>query len=417
MKTYVMIARHLGTVSGEKIYTYNKMRYMLSQGWRVLFLSGKRETTPCDDNTNYSHFVYPPLTYAPECYTRREVFRTIENIVSVIENKDSDQCIIESDRIERAVWAELIASRIGAKHLALLLQESHHYDAETRAFLKFKYDRHELAGISVKSINQMLGDSIQPRDDTRFAAYCNNSVEDCEDLISPKLYQEAKYTFGCLGRLDKKCVPAILDAIVEYISNYPDEQYNLVLIGGSLNGDKEKTILDIFHQYTNIHVFITGFLYPVPASLIKRIDLFISTAGSANLTYRFHRPTIRVHPITGEPSGILGLDDLSGKTMYDVMGDTTVKDCMVRALSEADRIEYIYNYYDDYFEKMNVEFARQVSFASIIQQKEYYDEELLLKIKTTRIKGHQLHRVLGHCIGAEGLNRTISLMRKIYRLQ
>jgi len=414
MNTYVIIARHLGTISGEKIYSYNKMRYLLSTGWRVVFLTGKRETAPFEEDPNYSHYVYPALTYAPDCYTEREIQKTVESIAKKLSETNGDKCIIETDAANRAAWGELIAKRVGAKHLVFLLQETHHYDEETRKFLRFKYDRHELAGISIASIGKILADEqIERRDDTRFLAFSQNCIEDCEDLISPRLPEDASYTFGSIGRLDKRCVPAILNAFKEYANMHPEGTYNVVLIGGAVEKAIYRKSLSELKKCTNVHVVVTGYLYPIPLSLIRNIDLFVSTAGSSTSSYRFHRPTVRVHPITGEPCGIVGLDDLNGRTMYDVMPDTTICECMERALKNADKIEYVYNGYDDYYERMKTEFDRQLKIADIPCRVEYYDEMQLMKIKTTRIRGNKLHQIVGHLIGAKGLNMFIALCKTI----
>ena len=416
MKTYILVARHLGKVSGEKIYHYNKMRYMLSLGWRVIFLSGKEETTPFDSNEHYSNLVFPALTYAPECYPRREVKKTVDDVAAAIGEPGDERCIIESDAVNRAVWGELIAKRLGAKHMVFLLQERHPYDEDIRAFLRFKYDRHELAGITVHSMNQIFADEhMEPRADAKIAACCQNSVEECEDLISDQIPKGAALTFGSIGRLDKGCVPAILKGFRAYAAAHPGEKYNLVLIGGATGRKRLRQILQEMKACDTIHTIITGYLYPIPASLLRNIDVFVSTAGSATVSYRFHRPTVIVHPSTGEPCGVLGLGESGAKTMYDPLPDTSLEACIESALAHADEINYVYNGYEDYTQRMNIEFARQLSIAETAAQKEYYDEARLMKIRTTHIKGHTVHWLVGHTIGAAGLNRFVSAYKIVRR--
>ena len=414
MNTYVIIARHLGTVSGEKIYTYNKLEYMVSRGWRVLFLSGKDEQDQIDESAGYSFHLFPALVYGPECYSRREVAQTLEAVASLIGDLKGDRCVIESDSVNRALWGELVARRVGAKHLVFLLQEHHRYDEETKRFLRFKYDRHELAGISKDSIHQILGDdSVEQRDDTRISAFCNNSIRECRDVFSDQLRKDATLTFGSLGRLDKGCVPAILQGFETYAAHHPDEQFNLVLIGGATGPKRIRKIREEMKAFPNIHLVITGYIYPIPVSLVNRVDVFVSTAGSAGATYRYHRPTVKVRPNDGKPVAVLGLDSMRGKTMYDALEGVTIEACIARALRNRDRIIYYYNYYEDYQESMYQEFARQLDFADRVPEKAYYDETLLTRIRITYIKGHTVHRVIGHLFGANGLNRFIVLMKKI----
>lgn len=412
MKTYIIVARHYGEVTGEKIYHYNKMRYMLFLGWRVVFLSGKKEKTPFDGNENYSQLIFPALIYTPRCYSRREVKKTIDDIAAAIGGFGDDSCIIESDAVNRAVWAELIAKRIGAKHITFLLQEQHNYNAQIRDFLRFKYDRHELAGITAVSVKQIFGDDqIEPREDTRIRAMCQNVVEDCEDRFSPQLSKDAAVALGSIGRLTKRCVPAILSGFMEYAATHPEKNCNIVLIGGALGKKPIRQIRAQMKRYANIRLLITGNLYPIPASLLKNIDVFVSTAGSSMVSYRMHRPTVWVNPTTGAPVGILGLDDLTGKTMYDNMPDTTVAECIERALANADSIEYKYNGYEDYYKTMSEEFDRHLAIAGTVGQKEYYDDQRLMAIESTHIKGQRLHWIAGHVIGADGLNMFAHVYR------
>ena len=416
MNTYIVIARHVGKVSGEKIYHYNKMQYMLSLGWRVVFLSGKKETTPIDDNAHYSNLVFPALVYAPECYSRREVKKTVDAVVAAIGDLGDERCIIESDALNRAVWGELIAKQIGAKHLCFFLQQVHPYDENARAYLRFKYDRHELAGIAASSITQMLKDDrIERRADTKIAACCQNSVKDCEDLISDRIPKGAALTFGSIGRLDKCCVPAILKGFRAYASAHPAKKYNLVLIGGAIGKNTIRKIRREMKACGNIHTIITGYLYPIPASLLRNIDVFVSTAGSATVSYRFHRPTIIVHPIDGRPCGVLGLGESGIRTMFDPLPDTPLEACIESAVAHADEINYIYNGYEDYTERMNNEFARQLFIADTVTRKEYYDENRLLTIRSALIRGHKLHWLVGHTIGAAGLNSFVNSYKTVRR--
>ncbi len=417
MNTFLLVARHLGTVSGEKIYHYNKLKFMLSKGWRVMFFSNKEENIPIEKSPHFFQYIFPALEYAPECYSRQEVTETVNGIVNVVGDTGSGRCIIESDSVNRAAWAELIAKRLGAKHFAFLLQETHPYDEEARKFLKYKYNRHELAGITEQSIKHILCDeNIEVRDDTRFAAFCNNVVEECEDTVSGQLFKSVRYTFGSLGRLDKKCVPAILKGFKEYAAAHHEDKFNLVLIGGATGKKRLQEIRKEMKGCENIHLIITGYMYPIPVSLLQNIDLFVSTAGSSRVTYRFHRPTIRVHPVTGEPVGILGLDNLQGKTMYDTISDMTVADCIEKTLKNVDKIKYSFNRYEDYYQKMFAEFNRQLSFSDIVIQKDYYDEELLMHITTSHIKWHSMHKIVGHIAGANGLNKIIGLYKRLMKV-
>ena len=413
MKTYVFISRRISEIGGAEQYLYNKSRYLESAGWRVLIFSARKGRILISGFEKYREGICPALTYAPECYSRREVRRTLDRICREIGDCGGDPCVIESDSVNRAVWAELIAARVGGKHLAFILQENHGYDEATRRFLRFKYDRHELAGITVQSVGQMLEDGqLEQRADTKISAYCNNVVEDCEDRISPQLDPEADHTFGSLGRLEKPCVLPILEGFKACFAAHPEQRFNMVLIGGAPGKAREAEIREMFSGMDNVRLLITGNMYPLPRSLLDRIEVFVSTAGSATATYRAHRPTVRVHPVTGEPVGVIGLDfALKERTMYEVTPGLTVPECIDRALRDRDRIRFEDDLGEDYYRQMHGEFDRQLAIADRDLPAEYYGEKQLLRIRTAHIHRHFSHWLSGHLLGGVGHER-IRLLRK-----
>lgn len=412
MKTYVFIARRICEIGGAEQYLFNKIRHLESRGWRVFVFSARKGTILINGLKRFRNDVLPTLAYAPECFTKREVNKTIEIITARVGEFKPDPCIVESDSVNRAIWGELLALRLGAKHISFILQEEHGYDRDVRDFLFFKYKRHELAGITPKSINQILSDDmIKRREDTSIAAYCNNVVEDCEDIISPRL-EKARYTFGSIGRLEKTCVPVIIQGFVQYFKTHPLERYNLVLIGGSKS---EKTYIKIKNEIDkcpNVNLIISGNMYPIPRSLLDKIDVFVSTAGSAAVSYRTHCPTIRVHPVTGESQGIIGLDFLlTEKTMYDIEKGHTIPDDIEKALCNKKMIEYTINW-DNYSQTMEKEFDRQICIADITPAGEYYNEKALMMIKTVHIQSHFAHWLSGHLFGGDGHETIRKLLKR-----
>lgn len=404
MKTYIFFTRRISEIGGAEQYLYNKSKYLESQGWRVFIFSARKGRILIPGFERYVDSIFPALAYAPECFSKREVRRMLNQIVEKVGDCGGDPCIVQSDAVNRAVWAEMTAERLRAKHLAFILQEEHGYDADIKHFLRFKYDRHELAGITASSVRQMLDDeTLELRPDTRILASCQNVVEECEDRISPLLDPGAELTLGSIGRLEKPCVPAILNGFRTYFDDHPETKFNLVLIGGSAD---EKGILKIREEmatYKNVRLIITGNMYPIPLSLLKRIDVFVSTAGSARVSYKRQRPTIRVHPVSGEPDGVIGLDfDILKRSMYDTIPGLSIKDCLERALANEGNIVYNDQWDDSYYASMYAEFDRQLSFADTSIQQKYYDEKQLLRIRTAHIRRHFLHWLSGHLVGSRG---------------
>lgn len=414
MKTYVFIIRRICNITGAQQYVYNKVNYLENKGWRVLVFSSIHGTILIHKFEEYKEYIIPTLYFSPSVFRKGQVKSTINRILAEIGDCQGDDCVIESDSLPRAIWGELVASRLNCRHLAFFMQEWHHYDNEMKSFLRFKYDRHELAGITKDSIHQMFGDdNVEARDDTRIAAYCNNVIDNCEDKYSQLLDDKADYTFGSIGRLNKPCVPAIVDGFCSYANLHHDKRINIVMIGGSLVRGKMEYVRQRLTKCGNVNLVLTGDVYPIPLAFAKRIDVFVSTAGSANATFLAGFPTIKLNPETGVPVGILGLDDMTGKSMYDSSSEMTIEGCIDRSIKNRDMIEYRGDLGDNYNKEMYNEFERQLSFVLYSTKNEYYNYKMLLRLKTPRHPKSALHRVLGYLFGGTGLEIIRKMSGKI----
>ena len=412
MKTYIFIIRRICDITGAQQYVYNKMNYLESQGWRVLIFSSMKGHILIDGFKKFEHLILPSLYLSPVYYRKSEVKRTINKIISEIGDCDPDETIIESDISQRAVWAELIASRLKCRHLCMLVQEKYKANTDPQSLIRFKYDRHELSCITKKGIQMLFGEDVENvRPDARFAAHCNNVVLEVPDKYSVMLAPKADLTFGSLGRLDKPYVPFVVEAFRKYVAGHPDKLFNIVFIGDSSEKGKKEEIRRAFKDFSNVNLVMTGNVYPIPASFVHNVNVFVSTAGASNATYNVGIPTVRVHALTGEPVGVIGLDYMpSEKSMYDSMHGVTIEECIDKALDKKCHIRYIYDtrVYD---EKGVNEFKRQLSFIDYTNKKEYYPEEKLLKIRTSSHYPYFFLWAVGHFLGGKGQAKLWKLIR------
>lgn len=379
MKTYIFLTRRITGIGGAEKYTANKVRFLKENAWRVFVFSGRGGQVLLDDFRGYEEFIIPDLAYAPDCYPSRKVSATLEGIAKTIGERVDGECIVQSDAGIRAIWGELLAARLGARHLAFLLQEEHRYSGEMRRFLRFKYDRHELAGIVKDSVARMLDDpSVELRPDTAISAFCNNVVEDVPEPFTARLDPAATRTLGSIGRLEKPCVRPILDGILRYSARHPAETLNLVLVGGTPASALESEIKALFAGHPRIRLLLTGNLHPIPKRLLDRIDAFVSTAGSSRVSFRAGRPTVLVHPVTGVPAGIPGLDfDYARDTMYDARPELSVEGCLERIFAGKDEIHFPPPAVE-YRKYMHAEFERQLAFG--VPDLAWYDSAKLLRM-------------------------------------
>lgn len=411
MKTYVFIIRRICNITGAQQYVYNKMQYLESQGWRVLIFSSMKGEILIDGFKKFEHLILPSLYLSPVCYRKSEVERTISRITDEIGDYDPDNTIIESDASQRAVWAEIIASRLKCRHLCMLVQEKYKRTAPD-SLTRFKYDRHELSCITKDGVRMLFGVKVEEvRPDAYFVAKSTNVVREAPDRYSEMLDANADFSFGSLGRLGKPYVAHVVDAFRRYALSHPDKRFNVVFIGDSTEAGKKDQIRKQFEELPNVHLVMTGNVYPVPRSFAQKIDVFVSTAGASGATYNAGFPTVKVHPLTGEPIGVIGLDYMPGeKSMYESMQGGSVEDCIDKALTQKSQIRFT-NDAKAYEEKMKEEFERQLTFINYTDKKEYYPEKKLMKIPTPSHYPHSMLWIIGHFFGIKGQTMLWKLQR------
>lgn len=416
MKKYVFITMNIGGINGAEQYIYNKMNFLKDQGYQVLIFSGRPEKILIEGFYPYKDLIHPGLRFYPYCLKKKETETVLSWMLSAINIQPGDDCIVESSNVISALWGELLCSRLGCKHLAIIMQEKNNYQADMRAFLQFKYDRHELSGIMDHSVSNMLGDLNLPlRPDARVRAFCTNVVQDCADPYSPFFDPHADITFGSIGRLEKDYVLPLINSLVGFFRDHADTRYNLVLIGGCADKHRLQTIKDTLATCNNVHLVLTGNLYPIPRTLVEKVDIFVSAAGSASATYYQQRPTVKVNHLTAEPLGIMGHDILVGESNATAPNpprtSRTLVDYIQDILTSSVDIRYIQNWDDSFNESMRTEFERHLHFGDEASERTYYD---VFQVRYHDLK-YKLCRVVCKIIGVTTAYKILEFIRKLVR--
>ena len=308
MKTYILLPMGITGMGGGQMYVRNRMMYLKRKGCNVYIYSGLEGSIILPELEEFKSKILLELSCSPFVYTSKFVKTIINRIRDDIE-KDCivDDVIIESYTAHMAYWGEIIAEYFNGRNLVYLLDERNDklVPKEYLDYFSFKFARHELAGINKLSLKQLFRESeISPKyDDYSLPALCQNVTSDEKnDLV----IEHADLTIGRIGRLDKPYVDYMLNSVIDYCSLKQDKMYNLVLIGGAESSEREKQIIAKFSKVHNINLYITGFLFPIPLDLINSIDIFISSAGSAGVSYRAQKTTISLDAKDGMPIGVLG---------------------------------------------------------------------------------------------------------------
>ncbi len=378
MKKYVLITMNIGGINGAEQYLYNKMRYLKDEGYQVFIFSGRPEEILINGFREYADLVNPALRFFPYSLNRREREKTLKWMESVIALTEQDTCTIESSNVTSALWSELLSARLHCRHLTILMQEKNKYSADMRRFLRFKYDRHELAGIMDHSVREMLADPNLPlRADARVSAFCSNVVQECVDDISRRFHADADATIGSIGRLEKEYVLPLVNKLAAYFENNKDKNYNLLLIGGCADVRQLNKIKATFASCQNVNLITTGNVYPIPYSLAQNVDVFISSTGAASATFYAQRPTIKIDHITAEPMAIMGYDIVMENNKFvpnpAALPMRPLDECIDLVLSRAVPLQFVEDYETSFAARVKKEFDRQLLFGQENPNLTHYD--------------------------------------------
>lgn len=311
-RKYIIITPSIINMGGAQMYVRNKIVYMQEKGWKVDLVSAQKGKVYIPELRQFDCFI-PELAFDYYLFSKSKREKVIDILVNRVLDDNYEEIIIESTCISECTWAEVLAERCNARHLAYLLQEDNTLTAETdQQFVKFKFDRHELASITDQSAFDMFASfspiTMQQSVECRLPAYCNNVVEDIHSEWIERIRSiKYDYLIGCLSRLDKPFIMPAVNDFIRFAESHPDKRMLLVMMGGAPEGSNyENGIRKIVSEVSNVELLVTGYLFPVSTQLLAMFDAFFSSAGSAWVCMRTGIPTVSYDGNDFKPIGVLG---------------------------------------------------------------------------------------------------------------
>lgn len=413
MKVYVMMFGIANIVAGGPIYNVNKIEYLEKHGWNVIVF-------PIDDGDiyieplkKYSGQSYEFIKESVSVFSKQELENKLSLLVSKID-RTCDEIIIETGTDYTALWGELLARELKAKHFIMFLDEKNpNVNKDTYAFYKFKYDRKELASISLKSLDCIFGKyfELHNKEEHVLKACCTNSVKniECKWLDS---IPDADYAIGSIGRIEKAFVPVIVEGICEFSRKVPEKKIAVVFFGDASNEEAVTIIKEKIEKNNNIQMFITGYMWPIPEEAIKKMNVFVSGAGSARVSANCGITTIRMDVINNVPIGFVK-DAKNYKYLSLNKHNATVCDYLDEVLLKGTNPEICNKMsIDEQMMWINECFDQHMRFIkNSISEKNYYQVEKLCNKSGKFIKFY-IKKIIIHIWGYDGY---IKLKNKICR--
>ena len=387
MKLYVFITTSLKVAGGNQCYTAAKAQFLEENGWKVLvFFQGDRvRKNKClidyfdkFEDCDITGISNPPFMY-PRWIREKILSKMIRHVGDY---KAYDQIIIESHEDSYSQWAELLASRIHAKHFVYLMNERYrgpkmYYDKKIDFYL-FKYNRKEI--ISGKRVISRLfeGFSYSERED--LPDYVEIDEAPIQNVENEKVngIVRCDWNICYLGRGAKSYVPNIIRDVGRLAGSYPEKTVQLVFV--SVVDMHRRLLEEVIDQNKNIRIVELGFLHPIPQSLFEKVDVVIAGSGSARHSTEAGAVVIVADPETNMANGILGYETMS--TLYKEK-DALVSsfyDALIRVLVDKVQLRLKNNYPPKKGVKETV--LKQFElYAKSSEELQYYDEKALVEGK------------------------------------
>lgn len=308
MKKYIIITSTIGRMGGAQMYVENKLHYLKANGWEVqifYYLYAEKILLPglAGYRDNYSPELGVSISSLPKCKIKK-VIDKIENIVK----PSGDHVIVESQLVGLALWGELVAKRLHARHVLNLLEERIPlFNEKEHLFYEDKLIKRDILNASIPRIKSIFASRFK----NEYSNYTRSVIIPCTNVVSDSLeidcrFDKCDFTILSIGRLDKPYIMGMVEEIVIFAKANPSLTINLICIGGSSDGSKEGVIQNMVKDSNNLKLYLLGYVYPVSRQLILQANASIACANSILVSANEGIPTIAIDTIDNMAIGVYG---------------------------------------------------------------------------------------------------------------
>jgi glycosyltransferase involved in cell wall biosynthesis len=306
MNRYILLTPALGNMGGAQMYAANKCIYLENHGWEVNVFYYQNFPIKIKSLEKHKSNLIPDFSYGfyfIPAKRRREILDQIKACVS----KD-DNVIVETHLLSLAYWGELVAKEVGGRHIINFLEEGvPAFNDRQLAFFEFKLRNWELMNAEEICLHRVFKKHFKEeylQYEHRVDFMCTNVIDESDNTHYD--FKTCDFSILSIGRLDKPYMVTMLEEIKKFVSEFSQLSFNLIFVGGSDSGEEEERIPTVFHEFGNVNVYMLGFTFPVPLSIIQSAGVGIASANSILVTADQGIPTIAVDIHDYKAIGVYG---------------------------------------------------------------------------------------------------------------
>lgn len=336
MKTYIFLVRTISKIGGAELYLSSKIKFLEEIGWdchvffheapdKVLIPSLKKYTN--------SYLVDLRMTIANVGSKARD--STIGHILKALHCNVGDETIIESHTLRIATWGEYLAQKISAIHFVYFIDE--HISQQTpqmNDFIKFKISQDLFYCIKEEVIADYVA-SVEEREKHMLVAVgCSeNNVLDIKTEVGQEIPEEGMNIFS-IGRMEKPYFNHMIDSVCNFADSHKENTFNFVIIGDTEDDSLKSKLLDKIKHVSNLKIYLLGYVWPIPRTLINKASVILASAGSVYMGYLENIPSIAIDSNDFEAIGVLGYNTTNVLFRTKLDNSYTINDYLTWILIE-----------------------------------------------------------------------------------
>ncbi len=306
VKKYIFLVKGIDGLSGGPRYVNNKCRYLKAHGWDVQVIWTYKvvnvqleHVKPFDNPIHIFH----ELQFYPCWFTKRQRNNIIDRIITVVGG--GDHIVVESNKLQLGAWGELLAERLGAKHLCFVTTERLRIkNKPTFDFYYSKLKRNEFFTIHEAAVNYLFSGFVEIENPDRYFWSAMQEV-DVEEYPFPVFdnMPKADYVITHFGRT-KAYFNYMLDEINRFVDKNQQKTINLFFLGEV--GDQCDIEKAVDQCGNRVRVFLHPAVKVIPQQVFLKSDVIIATAGCAWVATNGGGKVVSMDVNRNVPLGLMG---------------------------------------------------------------------------------------------------------------
>lgn len=409
-KLYIFFGQSILGNGGGQIYLLNKKKYLESLGYNVVIFSYHTNGKILYNEFNeYKKNIFPEFEFSLNFFKTSYIKTILNKVLSKIKPLENHEIIVESNWIGSSEWAELLSSKIKAKHVIYLLSE-HNYAEYSLDFLLYKHERKEISAISEIVIKEVFNkiNNFCLNDFSVISAGCF-SLSNPQNLPYRKFEiilnkANADYVISYFGRLEK-LKPKYISEIINISNKYPSKKFLFVALGYNSEFEIKKFNSIISLKPNNLEINFFETVTIVPKFFFDLSNVVIASAGSAVISALNDKITISMDVNTDFPIGILGINTKEttfSHIQLNISLSKVLEDVLIYRKYSSKNIDM--SHIKSIHEKSKKKF---IDFIRLSNKKYYYD--FRTRSNNFRFSKSEIRRILIRLIGI----KNVILYRKI----